>query len=318
MSAHKKQHFIPRCYLAAWTDPSTPEGQEPYVWLFPRDGGTAKKRAPSNIFHETDMYTIRTPDGGRDLILERGLSELESRFVDVRTALEDGKPLNAEARVMLCAFVAAMHTRTPTMREHQREQWKQPLDQMERMMEQMKTATPKEKRRLAKHSDITRPPKGALYYEDVKRLVEAPMATMLPVMIAAETPQLARLDLAVFCATDSLGFITSDHPCIWHDSEAYKRPPFYRSPALMYPTIEITLPVSPRRCILLGRQGTNGFFEANSRMMDEINRRTRFGCEEYFVVCRNEQRNIWFDPGKEPADSWENVQRQKQERADSK
>jgi hypothetical protein len=51
---HKSQHFIPRSYLAAWRDPETPEGQEPYVWRFSKDGSQSKNKAPQNIFTETD------------------------------------------------------------------------------------------------------------------------------------------------------------------------------------------------------------------------------------------------------------------------
>ena len=38
MSKHKKQHFIPRSYLESWCDPKTPHGQNPYIWLFSKDG----------------------------------------------------------------------------------------------------------------------------------------------------------------------------------------------------------------------------------------------------------------------------------------
>src|SRR5713101_5619201 len=66
---------------------------------------------------------------------------------------------------------------------------------------------------------------------------------------------LCKLDFAVLSTTDDIGFITSDHPCVWHDPEGYKRPPMYQSPGLIYETIQITLPISPEQCIFLNRQG---------------------------------------------------------------
>ena len=39
---HKDQHFIPQGYLKAWCDPTTPEGQEPYVWRFTKCQATRK------------------------------------------------------------------------------------------------------------------------------------------------------------------------------------------------------------------------------------------------------------------------------------
>jgi hypothetical protein len=76
----KNQHFIPRSYLAAWCDPTTPAGHEPYVWRFDKDGTNRRKKSPANLFSETDTYTITTADWKRDLTLENGLAELESRF----------------------------------------------------------------------------------------------------------------------------------------------------------------------------------------------------------------------------------------------
>jgi hypothetical protein len=72
MAKHKKQHFVPQCYLKAWCDPTTPVDQDPYVWRFRKDGSDPRRKAPENIFHETDLYTIHRPGGGRDLVLEHG------------------------------------------------------------------------------------------------------------------------------------------------------------------------------------------------------------------------------------------------------
>ena len=82
--SHKSQHWVPRSYLQAWVDPDTPAGHEPYVNVISRDGGEVRRRAPSNIFTETDLYTIQLPDGRRDLRLEHGLSQLETDFFEMR------------------------------------------------------------------------------------------------------------------------------------------------------------------------------------------------------------------------------------------
>ncbi len=83
----------------------------------------------------------------------------------------------------------------------------------------------------------------------------------------------------------------------------------YQSPGLIYETIQITLPISPEQCIFLNRQGIKGYLPIKQIMVDDINRRTRFHAEEHFVVRKNEKRDIWFDPGIEPEDSWEKEQR---------
>ena len=301
MTSHKKQHFVPQSYLRAWCDPNTPAGQEPYVWLFNKDGSVLRRKAPGNIFHETDMYTIHRADGGRDLVLEHGLAGLESEFVMIRdTKLSKGEKLTAREHVMLCAFIAASRARTPAQRDHHAGQWAEMREMMERMIEWGKTATPEQKRAAG---SIARGSGPRLDYEDVRRLAEKPMQTMLVPLIQAETPLLVPLDRLVLNSVGP-GFITSDHPCVWFDPEAHKRPPFYQAPALIYESIEITLPVSPRQLVLLNRRGLSGYRDVPERAVDELNRRTRFQCAEYFVSSSNATKPIWFDPGVEPEDSW--------------
>jgi Protein of unknown function (DUF4238) len=108
---HKGQHFVPESYLKAWCDPACPPDHNPYVWIFDREGNNPRRRAPSNIFKETDFYTIENADGTRDLRLEHGLSGLESRFAQIRRdKLDQRLPLEDEERTCLALFVAAAHS----------------------------------------------------------------------------------------------------------------------------------------------------------------------------------------------------------------
>ena len=150
MTDHKKQHYVSQCYLESWCDPGCPSKQTPYVWQFSRDGNEIRRKAPKNIFYEKDMYTIHLRDGTRDLSLERGLSELEALFAQVRNEkTEKRKSLDIEDCAILCAFTAAMHARTKSQREHQRKQWEKPLDMMEHMIEQLRNATEEERKHIA-------------------------------------------------------------------------------------------------------------------------------------------------------------------------
>jgi Protein of unknown function (DUF4238) len=78
--SHKSQHWIPRSYLRAWADPVAPDRHEPFVHVFSKDGKEHRKKAPVNVFAETDLYTIKLPDAGRDLRLEHGLSDLDGSY----------------------------------------------------------------------------------------------------------------------------------------------------------------------------------------------------------------------------------------------
>jgi hypothetical protein len=248
-----------------------------------------------------EALTIQRADGGRDLVLEHGLASLESEFVAIRDAkLSKKEKLTAREHVMLCAFIAAAQARTPAQRDHLGGQWTKLLERMNEMREWAKTATPEQKRAASSIAPGSGPSFG---FEDVKRLAEEPMQTTLVPQIQAATPLLTRLDCLVLTSAGP-GFITSDHTCVWFDSEAYKRRPFYQAPALIYESIEITLPVSPRQLVLLNRRGLSGHRDVPERAVDELNRRTRFQCAEYFVSRSNATKPIWFDPGVAPQDSW--------------
>lgn len=80
---HKSQHFVSRTYLAAWCDASAPHNMEPYVWVFKKDSRVGRRKAPHNIFEETDFYTVRGTDGSRDLTLEHKLRDLAHRFARI-------------------------------------------------------------------------------------------------------------------------------------------------------------------------------------------------------------------------------------------
>lgn len=314
MSKHKKQHFVTSSYLKAWCDPQCPKNQTPYVWMFSKDGKSVKRKAPDNILHETDIYTIKGENGERNLTLEHGLQQLETNFARVRKLkLRNNRELNAEENAIICEFIAATKSRTKASRDHWKKNWEGPFKRMEEMIEWERTATPEDMERAAQMSIIPHGDNnGGLDYEHVKELYENPLQNMMPILISTLTPMLMELNLAIFCTKSSPGFITSDSPCVWFDPEAYKKPPLYRAPVLASPTIEITLPVSPEQCILLCHHNYAGYLNVPDRLVEELNRRIRSYADECFVVNKNTLKEYWFDPGKEPNDSWENIQRKKE------
>jgi hypothetical protein len=135
-----------------------PVSHEPYVWRFSKDGSKSKNRGPHNIFTETDAYTIRLADGKRDLRLEHGLHDIETKFVRLRDGpLRERQELSGEDSAWLLVFVAAMHSRTLAMRRAQTEQWGAALEIMDDMAESKKCMTPDGRKRAA---SVSIPGKG--------------------------------------------------------------------------------------------------------------------------------------------------------------
>ena len=307
--SHKGQHFVPECYLKSWCDPDCPPEYEPYVWLFERDGGNPRKKAPSNIFKETDFYTVEKADGTRDLSLEHGLSGLESKFATIRkNKLSKQLPMTEEEHAYLGLFVAATQFRTRSSRKHHAGQWQHALDLMDDLADSMSRATHKQKRAAADVGIPSSPDKKSISHEHVRHLAKYPVQSMMPVILSAATPILTKMNMLILSTDDPVGFITSDKPVTWFDPEAYKLPPLYRSPGLASPTIEVTMPLSPKQCLIFAWQCPEGYVEAPPIAVDELNRRHCALSDQHIVVQSKTTKPYWFEEFELPDDAWEKSQ----------
>lgn len=288
---------MPASYLSAWHDPDTPGNQTPYVWVFPREGGDGRRKAPSNIFHETDMYTIHGPDGTRDLRLEHGLSQLEGDFVTLRRdKLEKLEQLDDREEMLLAVFVAAMKSRSRRQRDHERSQWQRIKDLGDRIRKSMLSKSPEERARIG---SLGAPPKPepTLSADDVARLAESPLQETMVASIQTRTSMLLEMDVAIICTDDDLGFISSDAPCVLFDPEARSRPFPYNVTGMSWPRAELTLPISPRLLVAYNRQGLTGYQNAASlSVVDTLNQHRVFNAEKEIVCRRNTTRPSWFSP----------------------
>ncbi len=287
---HSKQHWIPSSYLEAWCDPDVPPRYEPYVWRVPKDGGEARAKAPTKIFAEADFYTLRLPDGQRHLSLEHGLATLESEFCEIRdTRIANREQLNTEERILFCAFVAAMHFRTRAQRKAFQKQWGHAHRVVEDVQQKLDAMTTEQRREFRPPRSLTGKRGPSLSIDDVKNLAGEPIQLMLRPMIDAALPALAKRNLCIFTTEDDVGFITSDHPCVWYDPNRIRRPT-----TLCSPTIEVTMPVSPSSLALLCWADVSAYEKGTPAELDNANRLQKFACEEYFVVRRNVIKSVWF------------------------
>ena len=316
--SHKKQHFVPQCYTKAWIDPASKQRPrtDPYVWIFDQAGTNARRKSPANLFTETDIYTITKANGQRDLYLEHGFGELEDRFTRIRNLrFAKNQWPNADEIVFLLAFVATFQARTQANRDHQRQQWGNIRQRMEEMQKSFEEATPSKKVAFESMGSIgaigsDRGP--GMTIDDVKVMEEFPIQTMMGTIVKTVLPIFQRMSCAVLRTDDPVGFITSDHPCTWFDSESYKLQPIYRGPGLHSPTIEVTLPISPTQCLILSRRtGFNGYIDIPLHVVDEINFRHIAHCKDSFISHSPQTRPIWFEKRELPDDSWEKVRKRK-------
>jgi hypothetical protein len=234
----------------------------------------------------------------RDLRIEAGLSTLEDAFVRIRKDfLGQRKPIPAVPRLKLLAFVAAQHARTPRMRDHLKEQWGRVLEKMDELQSQFDQMDPEDRKSFGRSSAGRGGDGPSMTHEQVRDFVAQPLQHTVIPRVETLTPMLAKLRMAFLCTNSSPGFITSDNPCVWFDSEAHKRPPMRRSPAIMYPTLEITMPLTPRLMLYLSHRGPVGYVDLPDPLVRELNRRTRAYADEAFICRSNAADRGWYELG---------------------
>jgi hypothetical protein len=281
------QHTIPRSYLKAWCDPATPNGA--FIWVFPRQGGQGERRSPRSTFAAEDFYTLPGPSGERDLSVENALGVIEGAFVGVRDgALLQRRPLSNAEKDDLCAFVAAMLTRTIRFTDHHRSQWSETL----RKMEHIEKAPTEVKARWAGVPSGTHEPMGI---DDVRAMAAFTAQRNVTQMVPILAPLLGAMKLTIMETESTPGFITSDAPCVWFDPAASLMPWPINGHGLASPTIEVMMPVSPRQAMLLTWHIDEGYRPIDEDVVMEINRSVRGHCHRSFVVSRRLAKPGWFE-----------------------
>jgi hypothetical protein len=288
VAKQKKQHLIPNCYLKAWCDPVVPPGQSPFIWRVPKDGGQPFRRSPEKSFTATDKYTIKMPNGERNLIIENTLDELESKFVRVRDLIGKREPLSDLDRATLCLFTAAMHSRTNKAGEHWRKTQQEMHDQVV-AMEKAMGAEP--------HTSL-----------ETAALLENAHQFFLAMSLESEAPLYFQMNLTILFAHDPIGFITSDAPCSWYNPKAHTMPPFYRSPGLMQNDIEVTMPLTPQLMLMFSHHKFAPYLEVGQTFVEHANHRIRAFADKEFVSWKGISRPEWFVQRELPPDAWENTE----------
>ncbi len=280
-SSHRSQHYVPRSYLSAWCDSHTPTGMQPFVWIFDPDGGVGRRRAPQNLFTETDIYTIVRPDGARDLQIEHELSKLEQ---GLRTLITDFVAVHRQLprlrQSKLIAFIAAMHGRTPQAREIQRAIWQQTLD------------AAKEKT-IALSLGLNAHSQAELH--NLRKAVASPMQFLLPGAMMDGLPMLSKMTMTIMCSLEP-GFITSDSPVTWFDPTVPSDKFLTHKSSLADPGIEVVMPLSPWHTVILHHPMTpfekpTRYVRASATTVAALNRRTAFYSHKALVSWRD-----GFDP----------------------
>ena len=254
---------------------------QPFVWIFDPDGGVGRRRAPQNLFTETDIYTIVRPDGVRDLQIEHELSKLEQ---GLRTLIKDfvavHRQLPQSRQSKLIAFIAAMQGRTPQAREIQKALWQQTLDAAEKKI-------------LAQGSNAH----SEAELHNLRKAVESPMQFLLPGAMMDGLPMFSEMTMTIMCSLEP-GFITSDSPVTWFDPTVPRDKFLTHKSSLADPGIEVVMPLSPWHAVVLHHPMTpfekpTRYVWASATTVAALNRRTALYAHKALVSWRDGFNPAW-------------------------
>jgi hypothetical protein len=111
--AYKRNHYVPEFYLKSFAL-SIPGGRKPMIWVYNKDGGSARQQSPKDTAVISDLYTIRNVEGVLPNFLEQEFAKCESTVKPIleRWVEPGAKPAVKEIFVV-SEFLAYLYLRVP-------------------------------------------------------------------------------------------------------------------------------------------------------------------------------------------------------------
>lgn len=102
----KKQHYLPRFYLAGF-------GENGKVWVHKKESGVYELRNPKTLATKHHYYTVLDEEGIKDATVENVLGTVESTAAQIIAKLETPEIITISDKIHLAQFVALMKFRVP-------------------------------------------------------------------------------------------------------------------------------------------------------------------------------------------------------------
>jgi hypothetical protein len=286
-----KGHYLPQFYLKGFTDPETPPGHEPYLWV--RKAGSDptswKRRGPRKVAVQANYYETNEA--------EATLSRLEGLTAPVLQKVRQRLPINEEECGYLATFVALMMTRVPALHDSLQGFFSELASKGFWMMCQAFAEDP---RRLDafKQQYHRETGKSDLDNVTVEQLVDPRRYTVTatrPAAIGAAFSVLSfaaglifRMGWRIFYSKAPVYFITSDHPFFMVDPNI---PPstygITGTGGLVSPDIEVTLPFGREVALFASwKQDHVGYGDAPSDVVERINIRTTLAAKRLLIAAK--------------------------------
>jgi hypothetical protein len=275
MSEPRGQHYVPQVYLRAFADRDTirvhrrPEsGQQP----------TPFDTNVKNVAKRRDVYSVKT-DEGRDRYIDKNFERVENLLAAVLVPVVAGRLLTEAQWDSLKYLAAIQEIRGPEVIDSF-------ADATTRVQEQMRSLY-RQHRPEWTEDDIERAVQEKYPSQKLSRELAAAPRNIALTSTNSVVPQFAQ-HLKSFRATiitsGAQDFMTSNRPVVWFDPDDYPPHKFYGFNR-QSPTIEVTYPLTRRKCLLLYLYpgAVKQYALANYAAVRMVNSRTRSGAKEVYA-----------------------------------
>jgi hypothetical protein len=252
MSEPKRQHYVPRFYLANFA-------RDGRLWV--RDNEKLENRwdRPENLALINNYYSLEK-DGQKDNTIEKGLAEIEAASVPLINELDGGKDLSIDSKDTLSMYAAFQWLRVPDfqrgvekigehmvrqtmdMRFRDEEDVKKSLEEFTQKTGQVIEKDPKELLELLKPENLNVKIKRVLSLEMMLKQAET-FANMF-----------RQMDWLILHVNGGCSFVTSDNPLVLAPPTGFPRNSWYGY-GIATKGCKKILPLTQSSCLLMLDKG---------------------------------------------------------------
>jgi Protein of unknown function (DUF4238) len=275
VSEPRGQHFVPQVYLRAFA-----EGDTIRVYRRTEQGQTPKTfdTGIKNVAKRRDVYSVQT-DQGRDRYIDNNFERIESLLADVLVPVVQERLLTDAQWESLKYLVAIQEARSPQAIDNFTEATTRLLDQARSLYRQHRPEWTSEQIEQAVQEKFPSERLSGPLAADPRNIALA--ATNSAVREFAAHMQTFHATIITSGAHD---FMTSNRPVVWFDANDYPPHKFFGFNR-MSPTIEVSYPLTRRKCLFLHRYPGSimQYALASEAAVEMVNSRTACGAAEVYA-----------------------------------
>jgi hypothetical protein len=271
----RRHHYLPQFYLKGFIDPDN----SPHIWVYDKEGEDIIKSTARDIAVEKHYFSFIDVQGKRDSeTLENMIAKIEKDTADVVKKILSYKPITTDEKALFAIFISYMMIRPPNYRKNIENAFAESTKIMMQFMASNKKVFKASIKRFEKNTNTKigmpiRKLRNSILDDSQYEIKTNPEVSLE--MSFSHLDKLAEIFFnmkwAFLTADEKIKFLTGDNPLHYFD-------PTYRKSllgvGLINENIIVTLPISQNLAAIGTWKGKDGYFQANTQMIKNINRST--------------------------------------------